>query len=124
LLVEQALKEYGFINEIITDHGTQFYAVNEGINEFQKCLASKGIKHILCRVKHPQSNGKTEIWFKIYKRFRQNFKTIQELINWYNNVRPHESLEHDMLLTPSEAFTLKQKPETLIKQAIQMLEKR
>lgn len=61
LIINEALKEYEFIDEIITDHGTQFYNnKSEGLNEFQELLTSKGIKHILCRVKHPQSNGKIE----------------------------------------------------------------
>ena len=97
-LVEQVLKEYGYIRrirEIITDHGTQFYANKrdkEGRAEhaFEQYLKSQGVKHILCRYKHPQSNGKVERWFQEYKKHRKKFEAFEEFIHWYNN-RPHGS---------------------------------
>ncbi|MBS3171851.1 DDE-type integrase/transposase/recombinase [Candidatus Woesearchaeota archaeon] len=76
-LVQQVINEYGHIRkirEIITDHGTQFFCnkPNEdgelGINEFQAFLDGERIKHILCKYKHPQSNGKQEKWFDTYEK--------------------------------------------------------
>ena len=57
--LKQAIAKYGRPHEILTDRGSQFYA-NEGerrekgISQFEAYLAEQGIKHILCRVNHPQ----------------------------------------------------------------------
>ena len=107
-LVQEVLDKYDHIRkirEIITDHGCQFYANKrdkEGDAEhtFELFLAEKGIKHVLCRYKHPQSNGKVERWFQTYKKFRQMFDSFQDMVDWYNN-RPHGSLD---MATPNQAF--------------------
>ena len=57
-LVKQVLEEYGHIRrirEIITDHGTQFYAnkrdkKGNAEHSFEQYLESEGVKHILCRI--------------------------------------------------------------------------
>ena len=66
----------------------------------------RGINHILARVKHPQTNGKIERWFGIYKQFREKVPTFEEFILWYNKIRPHQSLddENGKMITPKEAF--------------------
>ena len=107
-MLEESYEKYKHIapiREVITDHGAQFYAnkkdeEGEGETEFQKYCREKEIKHILCRIKHPQSNGKIEKWNHTYELHRQKFKTFQEFIEWYNN-RPHGS--HN-LKTPEWAF--------------------
>jgi hypothetical protein len=35
----------------------------------------------MARVKHLQTNGKIEKWFDTYRRFRQNFDFLTELLN-------------------------------------------
>ena len=109
-LVQQVLNEYGHvrkIREIITDHGTQFFSNTPNKageltkNVFQKFLEEQGILHILCRYKHPQSNGKAEKWFHTYERYRPEFESLQAFIQWYNQVRFHESLD---LRTPEKVF--------------------
>jgi len=67
-LVRKALEDYGEIrriSEVITDHGSQFFANKtdkngESESAFSQFLEENGIKHILARVKHPQTNGKIE----------------------------------------------------------------
>jgi putative transposase len=54
-------------------------------------------------VKHPQTNGKLEKWFDTYRRFRWDFRSFDEFIDWYNN-RPHGSLDFNKLETPEKAF--------------------
>lgn len=108
-LVKQVIEEYKHIRkirEIITDHGTQFCANkkdknNISVHGFGKFLEENGIKHILCRYKHPQSNGKAEKWFDAYERHRRHFSSFNEFIAWYNTIRVHESLD---LRTPENVF--------------------
>lgn len=108
--IKQALK-HGFIKQRISDHGAQFIHTISGQSKFKTFLERQGIKQILCRIKHPQSNGKVEKWFQTYKRHRQAFATKEEFLNWYNEVRPHLSLEFDVLETPNQAFIHKMKAE-------------
>ena len=107
--MEEALK-HGPIKQCISDHGTQFTkTIGGGYSRFKEYLKSKGIKQILCRVKHPQSNGKIEKWFDAYKNHRKAFKTKEEFLNWYNEIRPHRSLKFDILETPQQAFIRKRR---------------
>jgi len=105
-----ALK-HGKIKQCISDHGAQFIHNLSGESRFKEFLKSKGIKQILCRIKHPQSNGKIEKWFQIYKRHRHAFTNKKEFLIWYNEVRPHLSLRFAELETPELAFQRKMKAE-------------
>ncbi len=117
-LVRDVVEKYGYIcvlRESITDHGTQFYA-NKRDKEgnakhgFERFLNENGIKHILCRYNHPQSNGKVEKWFDLYRIHRKRFPTFDVFIDWYNN-RPHGSLNLRHAETPNMAFLRKLPPE-------------
>lgn len=98
---------FGVPYAIITDRGAQFYAnkigkKKKGKCEFQRVLEEMGIRHIVARAHHPQTNGKIERWFGTYKReFNERFANIDEYIKFYNEERPHQRLEYD---TPIEAF--------------------
>ena len=107
--MEIALKN-GQIKQCISDHGAQFVAnIIDAEAEFTRFLKEKGIKQILCRVRYPQSNGKIERWFNCYDRHREAFKTKEEFLHWYNDLRPHRSLKFEILETPSQAFIRKLK---------------
>ena len=107
--MEIALK-HGKIKQCISDHGAQFTAnIVDAEGKFKSYLKSKEIKQILCRIKHPQSNGKIEKWFDCYDRHREAFKTVDEFLHWYNDLRPHRSLKFEILETPSQAFIRKLK---------------
>jgi len=108
--MKQALK-YGMIKQCISDHGTQFIKQQGMKSSFVEFLKTVGIKQILCRIKHPQSNGKVEKWFDLYKNHRHAFRTNKEFMTWYNEVRPHRSLRFDELETPHQAFIRKMKAE-------------
>jgi len=110
-LVQEVIDKYGHIQvlrESITDHGVQFYANKRGKDGnaehgFERFLEENGIKQILCRYKHPQTNGKIEKWFDLYRVHRKRFPTFEEFIEWYNN-RPHGSLNLRRAETPEHAF--------------------
>ncbi len=111
LVLEEALK-YGKIREVITDHGSQFTSnkidkKGRHKSQFAEFCKEKGIKQILCRVKHPQSNGKIERWFGTYRQKRHMFSSLKEFVYWYNNIKPHMSLNLEKLETPSQAFIRK-----------------
>lgn len=107
-LLKQAYEDnlkWAPIQQVITDHGAQFYANKKdsdgkGEAEFQKFCKEMGIKHLLCKIKHPQTNGKIEKWNHTYELHRHIFKTMEEFVDWYNN-RPHGSLD---MKTPNQAF--------------------
>jgi putative transposase len=108
-VLKQAITKHGPPREILTDRGSQFYA-NEGerrekgISQFEAYLAEQGIKHILCRVNHPQSNGKLERFYGVYEQKQHQFKSIDEYVQWHNEVKPHLSLNIEALETPIQAF--------------------
>jgi transposase InsO family protein len=105
--MEMALK-HGRIRQCISDHGAQFVAnITDGNSRFKEYLKSKGIKQILCRIKHPQSNGKVEKWFETYDRHRHAFEKLEGFCHWYNGIRPHRSLNFEILETPEQAFIRK-----------------
>ncbi len=111
-MLKEAYDKYEYISpirEVITDHGTQFYAVNRdedgnADHAFEDFCAEYGIYHILARVKHPQTNGKMERWFQTYQKNRERFTSFQQFADWYNKRRPHMSLDWDNMETPEMAF--------------------
>ena len=108
--MKEAMK-HGKIKQCISDHGSQFISNIGGDSRFAEFLKANGIKQILCRIKHPQSNGKVEKFFDLYQNKRSLFKTKEEFILWYNEVRPHRSLKFEELETPQQAFVRKMKAE-------------
>ena len=105
--MEIALK-HGQIKQCISDHGSTFTSnFAEAKSRFREYLISKGIKSILCRIRHPRSNGKIEKWFQAYDRHRSAYKTVEEFLFWYNDLKPHKALNFDELETPSQAFIRK-----------------
>ena len=108
--MELAMK-HGKIRQVISDHGSQFMNNMNGYSEFQEFLKLNEIKHIKCKIKHPQSNGKVERWFDCYERHRKAFKNQEDFLKWYNEVRPHRSWNFDVLETPEQAFIRKRRKE-------------
>ncbi len=84
-LLREAYETYQHISpirEVITDHGTQFYASKRDLqgnseHSFEMFCKEMNIQHILARVKHPQTNGKMERWFQTYAKNRQRFEEPQ-----------------------------------------------
>ncbi len=108
-LLNEAFEKYSHvrsIREVITDHGTAFYANKrdkdgEADHAFENYCKEKGIKHLLCKYNHPQSNGKIEKWFDTYEKHRYRFDSMDDFIDWYNEIKPHFSLD---LKTPEKIF--------------------
>jgi putative transposase len=111
-VLKQAIAHYGCPDEILTDRGAQFYASEgerkeKGISQFEQYLADQDIKHILCRVNHPQTNGKLERFYGVLEDKmirRAQIATIPEYVHWHNEIKPHMSLNWENLETPIQAF--------------------
>ena len=64
-VLERAIRNHGKPASILTDRDSQFYATEseakrKGVSMFEQRLVELGIRHILARVNHPQTNGKLE----------------------------------------------------------------
>ena len=111
-VLKEAIAKHGRPASILTDHGSQFYAnqaeyKRKGASRFEQELVRLGIKHIMARVNHPQTNGKLERFHGEIQRKQKWFGTIDELVHWYNHTKPHMSLDWDNLETPAKAFVRK-----------------
>lgn len=80
------------------------------IVKFKRYIERYGIKPILARVKHPQTNGKPERWFCEYQKHRLAFSSCEEFEEWHNN-RLHGNLEFEHFETPEQVFKRKMRPE-------------
>ena len=111
-VLKEAIKRHGKPASILTDRGIQFYAVEaddrlKGLTVFEKYLIENEIRQILSRVNHPQTNGKVERFFKTVKDKLGRFESLDRLMEWYNTVRPHMSLNLDVIETPYQAYARK-----------------
>ena len=90
--------------QILTDNGVQFTPARSESGSFTKWCEERGIKHILGRVHHPQTNGKIERWFGTYKtEYDERFETLEAFLTFYNDVRIHQSLKYK---TPKSRFII------------------
>ena len=118
LVVDELVERFWWLcpmRELIFDHGAEFGAHRvhqdgKWDSEFKRHIEKNGIKPILARVKHPQTNGKLERWFGEYQRHRLAFSSFEQFRDWYNN-RPHGSLDFEHLETPEKAFRRKMRLE-------------
>ena len=107
-VLKQGLK-WGKYKQIMSDHVTQFVAVNaegkeQGVSQFTLALRELGIKHIKARVRHPQSNGKAERAIQTIKKLWKELGSFDKAIEQYNYKKPHMSLTNGKLRTPHKAF--------------------
>ena len=143
-VLDEAIKNHGRLASILTDRGTQFYATEseakkKGASKFEQRLVELDIKHILARVRHPQTNGKLERLHGEMQRKLRRFEAaasssrirrgaskdshvggpfcaapakdpVERFMEWYNHDRPHMSLDWDNLETPAQAFKRKMPP--------------
>lgn len=99
---EKAIKAYGRPESILTDNGPQFTPARAEKGPFTEWCEQRGIKHILGRVHHPQTNGKIERWFGTYKQeFKNGEDTLQSFVNYYNYERAHQGIGYKV---PSQRY--------------------
>jgi putative transposase len=109
-VVDKAVLSWGCPRQLISDHGVQFTSIERdncsepADNAFQVRLKKLGIQHIKARIKHPQTNGKLERWWQTARFLTHHFGSLSKAVTYYNEQRPHMSLENGVLRTPLQAF--------------------
>lgn len=102
LALKNAILKHGKPDSILTDNGIQFTPARSEKGPFTLFCEEQGIKHILGRVHHPQTNGKIERWFGTYKQeYDERFSCLNEFIDYYNKERIHQGIGY---LTPLEKY--------------------
>ena len=97
-----AIKKYGKPDAILTDNGSQFTPARGEKGLFTIFCEKNGIKHILGRIHHPQTNGKIERWFGTYKQeFKEGQDTLDSFVKFYNEERLHQGINYS---TPLQRY--------------------
>ncbi len=94
---DSAIEKWGKPKEVLTDRGTQFCVNETERYRFREHLNSLGIKHILARVKHPQTNGKVERLNHTIFQLIKLKGSLDAAVKFYNEEIPHMSLENGHL---------------------------
>ena len=112
-LLKEVIENYGKPDQILTDHGTEFYSVRggEGRSKLDRFCKAQNIKHIMGRVRHPQTQGKMERTHRSASEEVLTFGSLDTLeeaksaflkwIEYYNWDRPHQALDYS---TPGAMF--------------------
>ena len=100
-LLEDCVTEWGTPREILTGHDVQYTAMRGGTSAFDTRLEELGIKHILAAVRRPTTTGKIERWWGTYDQEGDLFENLDDFLFYYNQVRPHQSLDYEK---PLEVF--------------------
>ena len=97
-----AVREHGLPNETLTDHGAQFRSADDQSSSFRTYLWSCGVIHAQGRVKHPQTQGKIERFWRTFNHEVLRRYSYADRDSWqhclddwrhtYNHVRPHQAL--------------------------------
>ena len=110
-VLDGAIGRHGRPTAVLTDRGSRFYA-NEaenrrGASEFEQEMVRPGIRRLLCRASHPQTNGKLERFHGEIDRKMRRFRDIDGFVGRWDDKRPHMSPDYDSLETPALAFKKK-----------------
>ena len=100
-LFDRARSNWGLPAQLLSDRGTQFYAVVGEISRYKQYLESLGVEHIYSSVKKPTTTGKIERFWGTHNMERWKFSSLEKFVNWYNYKRLHMSLGY---LTPYEVY--------------------
>ena len=108
-ILGKAIRMFGKPRQILTDHGSQFFANKGGCSEFDAFCRSLGIQHILAGVRKPTTIGKVERWHRTVKKealekctdIAELKSKLSEYVAWYNSERPHWGLG---LRTPAAVY--------------------
>ena len=103
-LLKECISTYGLPEQFLTDHGTQFYAVNGSESLFGHFCQEWVVQHIMESIAHPQTLGKTEQRHNMMKNYlwqvlpeldlasRDEIKeAVYDWVDRHNFDSPHEA---------------------------------
>ncbi len=120
LLLRDAFTQHGLPNEIISDNGSQFKALqSEPMTRYCRLLALVGVRVLFHAPNHPQTKGKLERWFgTVMSKFVPEARRLiaanphltlaefnmkfAEWLEWYNHRHRHSSLDSQ---APAKVYT-------------------
>ena len=106
-VARQAVRTFGAPFQVITDHGSEFWNNRLDIpNSFGETLSVLGAEQILARKKHPQTNGKLENWFGVFKHQEWRFDSLEEYRRHYNFEQPNRAINWQKPYQRYNAFVL------------------
>jgi transposase InsO family protein len=98
----ETAQKYGLPDETLTDHGSQFRMEDDSTSAFRAHLWACGVKHPQGRIRHPQTQGKIERFWKTFTSEFLKGRSYDDLAAWqrdidvwrneYNELRPHQEL--------------------------------
>lgn len=119
----RVFNKYGLPFSILCDNGNPWgSSQSTSITKFEVWMMEIGVLTLHIRAQHPQTQGKIERFNGSYKRERLKFDTPKDIEDaqrcreeyryFYNNVRPHCSLDYDV---PASRYSpsLKKYPEKI-----------
>ncbi len=109
-LLTSILKNYPTPEQILTDRGTQFYAVRGGESRFHMYCRNCGIEHIVASKRRPTTIGKIEAFHKAYEYEYSMFNNHHRFIRYWNYERPHQGIGY---LCPAELYFRKSVPDVM-----------
>ena len=105
--LERCFSIYGMPRQILTDHGSQFYATRGGISTFTMFCIENNIQHILASIRHPQTLGKVERKMCLVKEYLERYgypeiripdsdlnNIVKEFVEYHNFSRPHFTYQY------------------------------
>jgi len=89
-LAEQAFKQYGVPEQILSDHGSQFTNnQSDKLTEFERFCKQMGVQTILASIGRPTTNGKIENFHGCYdKEIWVTKGDHAKFMRYWNNKRP------------------------------------
>lgn len=99
--LKDAMNNYPKPKQILTDHGSQYYAMRKGENRFDEYCQEQNIEHIMSGIGKPTTQGKIERFFQTIKTTLKIIPDIQKATEYYNFIKPHTSLNYK---TPAEIY--------------------
>jgi len=93
-LLESAIDEHGWLREVLTDHGTQFYASRGGKSGFTRFCEENNIRHIYGGIGKPTFLGKVERFNRIFKELFPRFNCLEVFTDHYNFEKPYRGLNY------------------------------
>lgn len=100
-LLASCIKNHPAPQQILTDRGTQFYAVRGEESRFKGYCRNCGIEHIVASKRRPSTIGKIEAFHKAYEYEYSMFKDHERFIRYWNYERPHQGIGY---LMPAELY--------------------